>query len=469
MEYRQTLALLGTVETEPPALPPQSQSFPWRPVVPVGVQVRPRETVTSEPRSGPRPVELFLDTPEKNAELVDGRKQTPIPIVSGEHTPITLRPDKILGIDISSLMVLAHLFLIRETLSTFEHIVLAPDTESQLQKQRDRVRATHSILAEEVDEIICTVKTCIESGRVSLRAGTVPNVNSPETGSRYKPENRSVGWISECDIVCIDDPEYNSHDALIDDTNRRIPVACTIDILRALQDLGTITKHDYWLARHQLRQGGFTVIMLEPDELHYWFKESLCDGESFTESSELRIIRHATAHIAQNCESDAGVTTPLLLTATDVCSEAIRLLWIDETISIQQATLGSDWIWNHVSSLRYLGGSSLDSNSIRLAAEGSLAQLLVPQDQTRERHTGYVTWLEDSVLPMFQYANPTVIDRSLDLIVDLIVGSAKYDDYYGRVFMKRLPTGLAKNRSVEVAAGFDALLIIDRGLVRIRT
>ena len=105
--------------------------------MPVDLQVRARETVTSEPRSGPRPVELFLDTPEKNAELVDGRDQTPIPIVSGEHTDVTLRPDEVVGMDISSLMVLSHLSLLREALSTFKHIVVAPDFESQLQGEKD--------------------------------------------------------------------------------------------------------------------------------------------------------------------------------------------------------------------------------------------------------------------------------------------------------------------------------------------
>lgn len=445
MDYRQLLDVLRVVETEPPTPPPQTRSFPRGSLLLGGVQLRSRETVITERKSDPRPAELFLDTPEKNVALVDGRKQTPIPIISSEHTPVTLRHDQIVGIEISSLMVLAHLFLLRETLSTFEHIVLPSDFESQLQKQQDRVRATHSILAKEIDEIISTVKTCIESGRVSFRGQTVPNVNSQETGSHCKPENKLVEWISECDIVCIDDPEYNSLDALIDDTSRSISVACTVDILRALRDLGTITKHDYWLARHKLRQGGFTVIILEPDELFYRIKDSLCDGEGLIESTELRTIRHSTAHVAQNSESDAGVTTPLLLTATDVCSEAIRLLWIDETISIPQATLGSDWIWSHVSSLRYFGGSSLDLDSIRLAAGGLLARLLVPQDQAHEHHVGYVRWLANTVIPTLRCANANVIEHALDLMVNWISSSAKYHDYYGHIFLNRLPPRLAKN------------------------
>ena len=255
MDYRQLLDLLRVVGTEPPAPPPQSRSFPRGSLLLDGVQLQSRETVITEWKSDPRPVELFLDTPEKNVELVDGRKQTLIPIASGEHTHVTLRPDEVVGMDVSSLMVLAHLFLLRETLSTFEHIVMPPDFESQLQKQRDRVKATYSILAMEIDEIISTVKTCIESGRVSFRGRTVPNVNSQETGSHCKSETKLAEWVSECDIVCIDDPEYNSQDALIDSNNRSVPVACTIDILRALRDLGTISKHDYWLARHKLSAG----------------------------------------------------------------------------------------------------------------------------------------------------------------------------------------------------------------------
>ena len=445
MDYPQLLDLPRVVEKEPPTPPRQSYSFPRRLIMPVDLQVRARETVTSEPRSGPRPVELFLDTPEKNAELVDGRDQTPIPIVSGEHTDVTLRPDEVVGMDISSLMVLSHLSLLREALSTFKHIVVAPDFESQLQGEKDRVSGAHPILAEEIDEVISTVTKSVKSGEALLRSQSVSDTKLLDTDSDWNTETTLSRWVSNCDIVCIDDPEYNGRDALPVATRRSFPVGCTVDILRVLRNLGTVTEYDYWLARHKLRQGGFTVIMPEPNELHYWLNESLNESAGLIESIELRAIRHSIAHVARNCQADGRVITPLLIAATDVCRQAIHLLWADETISIQEATLASDWIWSHLSSLRYLGGASLAPNSIRLATEGSLAHFLIPQDQKQERHAGYVAWLEDTVLPMYQYANPSAIDRSLDLVADSISSSAKSDSHYGHIFMKRLPERLAKN------------------------
>lgn len=410
-------------------------------------------------------MELFLDTPEKNAELVDGRKQTPIPIVSGEHTPITLRPDKTLGIDISSLMVLSHLSLLRETLSTFEQIVVAPDFESQLQKEKDRVSGANSILAEEIDEIVGTVTKSIKSGGASFRGQAVSDVNQLETNSDWNTDKTLSRWVSNCDIVCIDDPEYNGRNALPIGTRYSVPIGCTVDILRTLRDLKTLTEYDYFLARHKLRQDGFTVILPEPNELHYWLNESLNEGACLIESIELRAIRHSTAHVARNCQSDGRVITPLLIAATDVCHQAIHLLWADETISIQKATLGSDWIWNHLSSLRYLSGSSSDPNSIRLAIEGSIAHFLIPQDQKQDRHAGYIAWLEDTVFPTYQCANPSIIDRSLDLAADSISSDAQYDNYYGHIFIKRMPKRLAmdllrRRRSLGVKWKFEMQRLI---------
>ena len=92
-------------------------------------------TVLNEPLS-----RLLIDLPRRNADQKDGRQRAVLPIVSGARSTVDVQVDWTIGIDLTSLMVFAHVGLLRETLDAFHRVMLSPDTMLVLLDERRRAR-----------------------------------------------------------------------------------------------------------------------------------------------------------------------------------------------------------------------------------------------------------------------------------------------------------------------------------------
>ena len=255
---------------EPWPSPPAAQFFGGRFFMPAETSDRSPETIRSEPRKDTSLVQVILDMPEKNIERVDGRDRTPIPIISGARASVTLEADQKIAIDTSSLLVLSHLSLIREVFRTFQDIVLTSGIESELREYIRVIRTDNPVLGEQIEEIVSDISKSIESGTASIVQQSVSGTRMKEFGINRTAEDRLVLMASQCDAVCIDNPRFNCREGLHGNDHRNVPVACTADLLRALMETDTITKQDYWLARHQLREFGFTAVIPDAEELYYW-------------------------------------------------------------------------------------------------------------------------------------------------------------------------------------------------------
>jgi hypothetical protein len=95
----------------------------------------------------------LIDLPRKNADQHDGRRHTPVPIVSGARQMVQMHPEWAVGLDITSLMVLGYLDLLKRTLTAFRRVVLAPETMILLLNERRRVRFHQPSRVEEAEEI----------------------------------------------------------------------------------------------------------------------------------------------------------------------------------------------------------------------------------------------------------------------------------------------------------------------------
>ena len=70
---------------------------------------------------------VFHHIPESNAEQLDCRRNTIVPIVSGARTPVALQKDWAVGLDVSSVFILHYLGLLELTLDVLGQVRLAPD------------------------------------------------------------------------------------------------------------------------------------------------------------------------------------------------------------------------------------------------------------------------------------------------------------------------------------------------------
>jgi len=97
---------------------------------------------------------LLIGLPRSNAALQDGRRRTVIPIVSGARQPVLIRREWAVGLDVSSLMILTQMGLLRKVIESFQRIILAPDTMLLLLNERNRVRFHQPSLVKKAEEIL---------------------------------------------------------------------------------------------------------------------------------------------------------------------------------------------------------------------------------------------------------------------------------------------------------------------------
>jgi hypothetical protein len=96
---------------------------------------------------------LLIDLPRKNTDQPDGRKRTVVPIISGARQPVRVEPSWAVGFDVSSLMVLHHLGLLKKTIDALQRVMLAPDIMVLLLSERRSVRFHQPSLARKAEEI----------------------------------------------------------------------------------------------------------------------------------------------------------------------------------------------------------------------------------------------------------------------------------------------------------------------------
>jgi hypothetical protein len=83
---------------------------------------------------------LLLDIPRTNVDQHDGRQRTLVPIISGARQMVQMHPEWAVGLDVTTLMILGYLDLLKRTLTAFRCVVLAPETMILLLNERRRVR-----------------------------------------------------------------------------------------------------------------------------------------------------------------------------------------------------------------------------------------------------------------------------------------------------------------------------------------
>lgn len=83
---------------------------------------------------------LLIDIPRRNTEQQDGRRRIVIPIISGARQGVNIEIERVVGLDVTALMVLGYLGLLGPALDALGHVVLAPDTMSILLEEGRRVR-----------------------------------------------------------------------------------------------------------------------------------------------------------------------------------------------------------------------------------------------------------------------------------------------------------------------------------------
>ena len=111
---------------------------------------------------------LLLDEPMVG--IRDGRKRRVVPIVSGRRKPVDLRGEWTIGLDVTSVMVLARLGLLEKAIENMGHIKVASDVMGCLFSERAAVRFHQPVRVDSAKQM----RRLIDGGRITLVERTVP-------------------------------------------------------------------------------------------------------------------------------------------------------------------------------------------------------------------------------------------------------------------------------------------------------
>ena len=123
---------------------------------------------------GVSPIRLLLDIPRKNENEPDARRWVTIPIVAGGRKAIALQEDWTIGLDFSSVLVLAHLGLLEKAINSFHHVKLAPSIMEHMLREIQAVHFHQPSRVHEAQQVI----TLKNQGRLAL--ADKPHISSRE-------------------------------------------------------------------------------------------------------------------------------------------------------------------------------------------------------------------------------------------------------------------------------------------------
>ena len=265
---------------------------------------------------------------------------------------------------------------------------------------------------------------------------------------RFRRWRPCLKGCTEYDVLCADDRFLNRQPIFKGPSDREVPIACTLDVLRYLVSQGLIDEGNHWVARNKLRKGGFTSIPLEADELMHWLKTATFHETGLRESAEMRIIRQSTARTYNQSVSDMQNNPTIDAGFSRTCVTAIRELWQETSLTIEQKKMLSDWVWHRLMVLPFLNPEHADQSvrgkwleeliTTRLFLLLSPPQCELPQEQC----AGYVDWVEQSVLKDIRPANADIIKEAIKVICELVLKLDIDREVCAYLFLKHIPASL---------------------------
>jgi tetratricopeptide (TPR) repeat protein len=285
------------------------------------------------------------------------------------------------------------------------------------QEQSDLI-ATHregERLAEAIEEIRLTLRDALQTGKAGFLTRHDPTADEARVLEAAPTLGQFMLGTGPCDALLFDDRYLNRNGAFLDRGGKSVPILCVLDILRHLQTQGGLTPDERHNMLHSLRQAGFALVPVEPDELKRLLTSSVHwqQNGSFDESAELRVIRQTLARVRSLDMLLHPGEMAFLMALRHTSLWVISQLWIDEDLPVERATQLTDWVWRHVAP------SPLDWHEDRgnEALLPYLSLLVQPLPIiNKERREAFRTWIEERALKSLLPANASVLARLAALV-----------------------------------------------------
>ena len=300
-------------------------------------------------------------------------------------------------------------------------------------------------LTNNIKDIRLILRNAVESRKASFLSHRADNHEQLESQRFWFYGIESLLNSSfECDAICIDDRCINTNFATAEPGRKSVPIICVLDVIRYLHSKDTISINEQWELRHKLRKGGYCFVPLETDELMHWLLTAKLTDSELTECEELRILRQTVSFISSSHLATVYEVQALEKMITLTCLQTISKLWEEGNISETRVRFLSDWVWNFMIPVAFLGREhhelSTYSTLIRELISRRIVGILLPNSiPSQERRSQYTEWVEDSVLKPLRIGSLDIIKNAVHLISNTIASSENNSEFFGYIFLDQLP------------------------------
>ena len=283
---------------------------------------------------------LLIAIPDQNQIELDGRRRMMLPIFSGRRNSIEFQKSWVVGLDITSIVILFYLGLLERTIETFEHVKIAPETLRFLASEKNRIRFHQPSQIKAAKELQKLVRS--NHVQVVSDSKTPPTNVISEMGfelASLLQQSKSVNGKVVCTLPIYKAGSLKNKEA--DVSEYKDQIVSIVDFCMALQNAGRVGEDDYSRIMSFLRSQGQIEHIDDP--------LSILNETVF-------IDRLALSHL-----QSSGVLQSASTSGLDIQIHANVLADMETLIQAEDA---SDLLMEKVESIRGILRDAIDSGTV---------------------------------------------------------------------------------------------------------
>ena len=198
---------------------------------------------------------LLIAIPNQNRVELDGRRRTVLPAFAGRRNSVEFQKGWVVGLDITSIVILFYLGLLEQAIETFEHVKIAPETLRFLASEKNRIRFHQPSQIKAAKELQKLAR--LNHIQVVSDSKTPPTNVTSEMGfelASLLQQAKSVNGKVVCTLPIYKAGSLMNKEADVNEYEDQI--VSTIDFCIALQNAGRVGEDDYSRIMSFLRSQG---------------------------------------------------------------------------------------------------------------------------------------------------------------------------------------------------------------------
>jgi hypothetical protein len=318
-----------------------------------------------------------------------------------------------------------------------------------------------------IEDIRSELAAGIAAGNVTVGRAVKTEDADGDLDIRTHPTFASLEVIGS-DALVIDDRYINRLSTIASETATR-PVLTSMDVLRALQDCGEVSRQEYFAHRTVMRQAGYQVLGVTRDELVHHMRTAPVVNKELVETADLKAIRESLIGLRLHGTVQLPLEMPFMQEVISEIETTIDVVW-ETNPSVDDARARCDYLLWHFDP-RNWASTAMPGNESKFAIYSLAASAIRlsshPQNLDEAHKVAYFAWVTERILTPAQSYQPEVHDFVVSSFRQRLVSGAKeLVGMQGEAFRNKRMEGFVLMESMKLIAPVIRDEVLSDGKVR---